>query len=85
MSEFFCSACESSYRLDIGPIHQYEPTNILCPSCMDEHIVALKCEVEGLHLQCAAFVENEIKLHNDIAALRLEVDVTYKLIMGGGR
>ena len=72
MSEYFCSVCGSSYRLDIGPIYKYEPTNILCPSCMDEYIAAIRGAVEELHLQCAAFVENEIRLHNDIATLKLE-------------
>ena len=44
MREFYCTDCGSSYRLDIGPVHQYEPTNILCPSCMDELIDRLTAE-----------------------------------------
>ena len=38
--EYFCTVCGSSYRFGGGDL-QYEVTNILCPSCSDEHIADL--------------------------------------------
>ena len=38
--EYFCTDCGSSYRFGGGDL-QYEVTNILCPSCSDEHIASL--------------------------------------------